>query len=159
MNCPDDKMIGMLLDGTLRDEQAAELSEHIQTCAHCRKIRDELAHIDDLAKSSFYTNMEQQYLDELKEKIKERDKGKQGYAPARIYRIAGELFWFATQAAAIFLVAFAVGFILFAGRAPVMGSGRAGGFGLRMAPHIEAHAEKPIVDILREKDRAVARLL
>lgn len=159
MNCPEDKMIGMLLDGSLADDQAAELSEHIQTCSHCQRKRNEFAQIDELAKTSFSPNMERQYLDELTERIKERARGKQGYAPPHIYRIGGELFWFVTQAAAIFLIACAVTFVLFAGRAPAMGSASAGGFGPRMAPRIEVHAEKPVVDILREKERTVARLL
>lgn len=159
MNCPEEKKIGMLLDGALAEEQAAELSEHIQTCSHCQNKRKEFARINELAKSSFSANMEQQYLDELKERIKERACGKQGYAPARIYRIGGELFWLATQVAAVFLIVCAVTLVLFAGRAPAMGSARAGGFGPRMAPRIEVRVEKPVVDVLRERQRDVTRLL
>jgi anti-sigma factor RsiW len=158
MNCPEENTIGMFVDGMLPKERSVELSEHIQNCSQCRKIRDEFVQINELTKSSFAVNVEQKHLDELKEKIKGSATGRRGFTPARIYNITSELFWISTQVAAMFLIACAVAFMLSTGRAPAMAAGHTEGFGPRIIPRAGVRDEKPIVDILREKDRTVAKL-
>lgn len=157
MNCPEEKTIGMLVDGVLPEAERTELFEHIKKCAQCGRVHAEIIRINELAKTSF-SCPEGRYLDELTLKIKERYEKDSDSPRVRNSGAAVEIFWGVIQAAALFLIACAVAFVLFASKPSASGGGLKD-IEPGIATRIAVQPEKPIADILKEKERTMTKLL
>ena len=76
MNCKFDKTkINAYIDGELRVDEMNETKEHIESCAECKALYDELKSVKDIMSDIEELELPEGYEEDLHQKLLETDKG------------------------------------------------------------------------------------